>query len=220
MNNGIDKNIKFLCDDLFEGRIDSVLIYGEPQDASAVLKGVYDVAKNSPQFLCSWHDAKKITTPFDFFEPILKLKYEAQYDALKEKKWFKDMAAKDSPNRFEFASLCAQEPNLKDLKDEKKRRMPLIFIDGIEELFFNMDFGHLDEKEIEKIFSIDFLEQPVAAGFGNNLRAHLHQSGLGIFYGSVLDPAGRKYNATLNNYHYLFYAHNFRQHTLHRLQKY
>lgn len=211
MSNQIQRNIEFLCDNLFNGSTDSVLLYGEPQNTSAVLKGVYSAAKNNHSFLCSWHDGAKIAQPMDFFGPILKLKYREEYGAIKEKKWFKDLTAKDSTNVFALASLCAQE---KGSADVQKAKTPLIFIDGIEDLFFNMDFGHLDKKEAKKIFGLNFLDQPTPKGFGNNLRAHLHQSGLGIFYGSVLNPKSMQCNATLNNYHYLFYSENFRAFTL------
>ena len=210
--NKLGKNIKFLCDDLFEGRRDSVLIYGTQPDATTVLKGVYNSAKNKSGFLCSWHNADKIKKTMDFFKPILRLKYGAKYAALEQKKWFKELAAQqDNNDVFQIASLCAQEPKS---NDAQKRKLPLIFIDGIEKLLFKIDYGNLAAQSVKKLLTANFFEQPLPNGFGNCLRGYLHQTSKGVFYCAVHDYNSTEYNATLGNYSYLFYSENFRTHEI------
>ena len=197
--------IELLCKDLFDEGQSHTLLYGKPELTLAILKGVYQRAKEKPGLLCSFHNASKINQPMDFFEPILKLKYEDEYESLKQKQWFKNLLKKrDGREIFRLSGLCAMEEKS---NNSNQRKLPVIFIDGIEELLFKMDYSHLKDKE-RKNFN---LEQPIPRGFGNCLRGDLHQTNRGIFYGTVRDIKKIDYLATLGNYNYLFYEGNFRQ---------
>lgn len=68
---------------------------------------------------------------------------------------------------------------------------------------YNKDYGYLDEEDRKKLIT-PFMEQPLPKGFGDCLRPHLHQTGNGIFYGSVMNTGGMEFAATLLNYQYLF----------------
>ncbi len=210
----LEREIEFLCEDLFEGGRNHVLLYGKPERTLPVLQGVYERAKKREEFLCSWHDASKITQPMDFFEPILRLKYGSEYESLREKSWFKELAVRDNKDGvFQLARFCGRE---KDSKNPHLRKLPLIFIKGIEELFFTMDYGHLDEEGRKKLMNYftPFTELPLPKGFGDCLRGYLHQTGNGICYGSVMNTKRMEVAATLLNYQYLFYGENFRDHAV------
>ena len=151
------REIEFLCEDLFLEGQNHVLLYGKHEDTLAVLQGIYKKAKKDKTFLCSWHDSSKIIKPMDFFEPILKLKYEKKYNELKEKDWFKELVAKNTMDGvFRLTEFCGKEKNS---KFRNARKLPIFFIDGIENLFFKFDYSHLDEEGRKKLLSIDFLEQ-------------------------------------------------------------
>lgn len=213
MRNPLEPEIEFLCEDLFERGRNHLLLYGKPEDTLSVLKSVYERATKRGEFLCSWHDASTITCPMNFFEPVLQLKYGEEYNLLREKLWFKDLVARnDRSGVFQLAGLCGRE---KASKNPNARRLPLFFIDGIEELFFKLDYGHLDEESRKNVLSGDFMDQHfLPRGFGDCLRSHLHQTGTGIFYGTVRNSGGIQFQATLGNYYYLFYDENFMNHTL------
>ena len=213
MKDLLKKEIDFLCEDLFLERKNHVLLYGKHEDTFAVLQGIYERAKKDKTFLCSWHDASKIINPMDFFEPILRLKYEKGYEVLKEKDWFKELIEKNTMDGiFKLTEFCGKEKNS---KFQNARKLPIFFIDGIEDLFFKFDYSHLDEEGRKKLLSINFLEQPLPKGFGNHLR-NLHQSGKGIFYGLVKNTESLEFKSTLGNYNYLFYNENFRNHDVWR----
>ncbi|MEK6816023.1 MAG: hypothetical protein AABY09_00280, partial [Nanoarchaeota archaeon] len=83
-------------------------------------------------------------------------------------------------------------------------------IDGIDELFFKMDFGHLNENEIAQAMSpMSWEDRPLPKGFGNCLRRYLHQTRDGIFYGAARNYESPQFQMTLANPGYLFYALNF-----------
>src|SRR3989339_764530 len=186
------REIEFLCEDLFLEGQNHVLLYGKHEDTLAVLQGIYKKAKKDKTFLCSWHDSSKIIKPMDFFEPILKLKYEKKYNELKEKDWFKELVAKNTMDGvFRLTEFCGKEKN------------------------FKFDYSHLDEEGRKKLLSIDFWEQPLPKGFGNHLR-NLHQFREGIFYGLVKNTESLEFKSTLGNYNYLFYNGNFRNHEVWR----
>ncbi len=165
--------------------------------------------KREKNVLCSWHDASAIAQPMDFFEPILQLKYGNEYDSLKEHSWFKKLLeSKEGSGIFQLAGLCGREEGS---ANPNARRLPVIFIDGIEELFFKMDYSHLDEEGRKKLLTGDLMKVPGDKGFGNCLREYLNQNlaAKGLFCGSVKNTGGIEYRATLGNYHYLFYCGNF-----------
>ncbi|MCK5300188.1 MAG: hypothetical protein KAJ54_03475 [Candidatus Aenigmarchaeota archaeon] len=208
MVSATEKDIEYLCKDLFDKEKNSILLYGDPKQTLAVLKGVYDKANKRKEFLCSWHDASKIDQPMDFFEPILRLKFGDEYEQMREKSWFKDLSGRETKSGvFQLACLCVQDNNS---KNPNERRLPVIFIDGIDELLFKMDYSHLDQEGRKKVLSDRYMEQPSPKGFGDCLRAYLHQTGKGIFYGSVGNVDSIENKATLGNPHYLFYGRNFR----------
>lgn len=208
----LEREIEYLCGDLFDRGQNHVLLYGKPERTLAVMRGVYERAREREEFLCSWHDASAIAQPMDFFEPILRLKYGDEYDSLREESWFKDVAARNElEGVFQLASLCGREESS---ENPNAQRLPVIFIDGIEELFFKMDYGHLDEEDRKKLLTGGFMEQPLPKGFGNCLRGHIHHAKTGIFYGTVRNTEGIQFGATLGNYPYLFYSENFMNHRL------
>ena len=202
----LETNIEYRLDMLQNGG-GSVLFYGTPEDTLAVLREIYERAKKNEEFLCSWHDASKINQAMDFFEPILQLKYGVEYNSFKKGYSFKYLASrKDMDGVFQLASFCGQE---KDSKNPNARRLPIFFIDGIEELLFKIDYGHLTWADKLKLLDKNPYERPLSKGFGKCLRGHLHQTTKGIFYGTVKTEEGIQYMATLGNVHYQFYAGNF-----------
>ncbi len=193
----IEHKIAYLCEDLFYRGRNSVLIYGQPEQTQKVMKAVYDAAKEREEFSCTWHDASAITKPSQFFEPLLRAKYGAESGILEKL---------DTFSLYELSDLCSREENS---QDPNARKLQVIFIDGIEKLFFKMDFDHLDEENKTKLSARDFMERPLPNNFGNYLRAALHQRSEAVFYGTIHDTKGIEYGLTLGNYHYLFYADNF-----------
>lgn len=205
MEESLSPILECLSRDLDDAR-NSVLFYGEPKLTKRILDKVYSLAKEKKELLCSFHDASLIKHPLDFFEPVLRLKYGDEYESLIKQSWFKDlMASNDGRGIFQLAGLCGREENS---ENPNARRLPVFFIDGIEELFFNMDYGHIDKEEIEQILN------SWDKGFGTALRSNLHQTHNGVVYGRVRNLDGIEYGATLGSYHYLFYAGNFRPFTL------
>jgi hypothetical protein len=194
-----DQEIQFVCERINEEQ--SLLITGNYPLALEFGKQVFSRVQLEGRYLCTWHDASLIRTPLDFFEPVLKLKYGSQYETLKRQ--LEDLRRR---NIFELARFCGSDSEFHDGK------MPLIFIDRIEELFFNLDYGPLDDRVKQKLLNSDFLEQPISQGFGNALRAHLHQEQRGLFFGIVRNTESFEFLATLGNYHYLFYEENFCPH--------
>ena len=195
MDESVKFHIDYLCEDL-DGAKDSVLIYGDPEMSNSILNGVYKKLKTNNEYLCTWHDADNINEPMDFFKPILKEIYKKEYQKIINENWFKQ-------GDFGIASLCIKESL------PKINKLPIIFIDGIEKLFFKIDFGNLDKLQLINLFSLG--NQPLPNGFGDCLRGELHQTNSAIFYGIVSDSSGIEYLATLGNYEYLFYQDNFRQ---------
>lgn len=204
MEDFLSRESEYLSRDLDTANPNSVLFYGESELTGRLLNQVYSMAKEKENLLCSFHDASLIKQPMDFFEQILQLKYGDKYENLKEKDWFKKITEKEDLDISDFhilAGLCARE---RKSDNPNYRKLPVIFIDGIEELFFNMDYGHFNKKELEQIFT------QWDKGFGTALRSGLHQTLDGVFYGSVRKTDGIEYAETLGRYHYLFYAGNFR----------
>ena len=210
MTSMLKREVEFLCRDLFDKGQNDVLIYGTQEHTLAALTGVYEKAKKREEFLCSWHDASVIYKPMDFFEPILRLKYGVGYEQIKKERWFKDLVRREEKSGvFQLARFCAQEEKS---ENPNARRLPVIFINGIEDLFFKMDYSHLTKEDQRKVLSEDLMEQPLPNGFGDCLRAHLHQAKRAIFYGTVRNTEEIEFMTTLGNYNYLFYNGNFKTH--------
>lgn len=215
MDREIEREIKFISDD-FVARGNSVLFYGKPEHTLEVLRGVYERINEREEFLCSWHDASAIAHPMGFFEPVLRLKYGDEYESVSER--IKDIVKnitlgndRDSFSLGLLAELCGKEEKS---KNSNARKMPVFFIDGIAEFLFRMDYGHLDEEGIERIFNYPSYTQTSPRGFGSCLRAELHQAKKGIFCGTVRNAKGLEHRTTLGNYYYLFYSGNFLCHTV------
>jgi len=208
MEESLVTKINFICKDLFEEARNNFLLYGNPKKTSLMLREIYKQAQKREEFLCSWHNASKIKKPMDFFEPVLRLKYGKRYDTeIVAKPWFKELISRNEKGGvFQLASLCGREENSK-YPNEKKT--PIFFILGMEELLFKMDYRHLNKTSLQKLLTGDFMEQPLPKGFGDCVRGSLHQTGKGIFYGTVRNPNNIKFRSTLGNYNYLFYCENF-----------
>lgn len=204
-----ERLVRMICEELFKGEDNHTLFYGKPKHTLEVLRKIYDFAGKRENLRCSWHDASKIKQPMDFFEPVLRLKYGEYYEQLAAHDWFKDYASRiEKSGVFQLASLCAQE----DVSEHPTAtKMPIFFIDGIEKLFFNMDYRNLDKQKLRMVMTKASYDQPLPRGFGDCLRGYLHQTGKGIFFGSVRDTESIEFKTTMLNMGYLFYCGNFRE---------
>ncbi|MFA6089206.1 MAG: hypothetical protein WC755_05050, partial [Candidatus Woesearchaeota archaeon] len=173
----------------------SVLFYGKESDTNFVMKQIYEKMKQNDKFLCSWHNAELIKTPIDFFDPILKSKYGEEYNSFREEEWFKKGMGELIGRNIDSSKINHQ-------------KLPLIFIEGIENLFFNMDY-YLTELDRINFNPNDETLKTKYGNFGNTLRKGLFTPHNGIIYGSVKDKNSKEYNYTLGNYDYLFYVDNF-----------
>jgi len=216
MNPKLDWLVNVICRE-FNERIseqnldESGLFFGEYHRSLEVLRRVYNTFQAHPALLCHWIDEAQIKTPLDFYEPLLKNKYGSEYVKLKDKKWFKECVAGTSElfPIYYLARLCGQE---KDSKNETRKKVPVIFIDGFEKLLFRMDYGSYDEKQLGEIRQ-NVLRGDINLrdkGFGTSLRAALHQAKAGVILGLIRDPHSVEYALTLGNYFYMFYSDNFR----------
>lgn len=188
------------------GFLNSVLLYGEQKDTLKVMQDVYKKASNRGDILCSWHESSEIKKPMDFFEPILKLKYRERYNEMKKEKFFIEIVEENDLSCL--AEMCQKGKGYKG--DSNKDKLPIFFINGIEELFFNMDYGHLDRKELERRINTFDESLPFCQKFSSSLREQLHQTGKGVFYGIIKSTDSLDYRCTMAEYHYLFYADNFK----------
>jgi hypothetical protein len=224
--------VNFLFEDLIKcrplGSQNHPLIYGNQEDSLEILERLYDLCNNREEFLCTMHDASKINTALDFFKPILKTKYGEEYKKyFEEENWFREIIKNpNSKDIFELSEYCGMEKTSENLNH---RKLPLIFIKGMEELLFKIEFAHSSPREIERlelmininpnamstknymaIRDAKYIGIPKTKGFGNHLRGHLHQFHKGIFLGTVKNEHGVEFKSTLGNYHYAFYEHNFK----------
>jgi hypothetical protein len=175
------------------------LIYGN--DSTIFLKQVYEFFKTEDKFRATYHDESLVQTPRDFLEPILMLKYH-DYDSWKEELW----AQKKSGLPFFdiIIDSCGQE---KDSDDPVKRKKPLIFIDGIENLLYKLDLYALSEEKQKEV--IDSGKSDNLFHFSSALRAALCTPNKGNIVGVVNNFESIEYKFTLGTYHYLLNADNF-----------
>mgnify|MGYP001568132253 CR=1 FL=1 len=207
MKETFNMDIAYLSEELFKSGKNNTLLYREPENTLEVLQKIYEKANKREEFLCTFHNASLIKKPMDFFAPILKLKYGEEYEDSFKSDWFKDIInSEDVSETSRLADFCGKDEKSDNLRHKK---LPLIFIEGIEELFFKMDYGHLDDDKLKNFFRRGYLEQPGHRMFGNCLRGSLPQTGNAIFFGSVRNNKGIEYATTLGNYHYMFYSGNF-----------
>lgn len=197
----MEKWTKFLLEDLsIDGK--SFLLFGKPELTSAILRETYNKAKEKG-FLCSFHEASKISESMDFFEEILKMKYGKEYNSIKKEYPFEQLYNKFKNDRMGLNGLASE---LCSIGIEKNNPL-VIFIDGIDKLFFNMDYSHLSEAKIKKL-SKTHSYRPGQL-FGNNLRSKFLQVEKGIIYGTVKNPKGIEYLTTLGTPGYACYNGNF-----------
>ncbi len=202
-----------------------------------MLNELYKRASQNPQYLCTFHDASKIKSAKDFFVPILKLKYGEDYndvlsylgdtvenildahDALDVKEYCKDWMLSSAVD--EIIRSIARNPNGKHENDKK---LPLIFVDGLDTLFFNLDYGKhadflkanvevlseehkIDETTVNKIEKILTLDK-----YTSRLRSKWHQvsqdKGARI-HGLMRNNDSPECRYTLSRYDYMFYGGNF-----------
>ena len=95
-----------------------------------------------------------------------------------------------------FADACGE--NL-----EHKRLF--VFVDGMEELLFKLDFPNYESSDFKKIRSDGSSGSQL---FGNTLRADLFNKGA-VFLGTIKDLESTAFKTTLGNYNYMFYLGNF-----------
>ena len=127
----------------------SILISGN-ENGLKIFKALYERVSQNPAYLCTFHDASKIKSAKDFFVPILKSKYGDGYDDVLShlgdtvenildaydsdsgNNGTNSILSIDSEVHYIIKSVVRNPPELCDVK-----KRPLIFIEGIEELFFN-----------------------------------------------------------------------------------
>lgn len=179
----------------------NVLLFGNIENTSKVLEKTYEDLSKNKQFLCSFHNASRIKSALNFFIPILKLKYKDNSTVCEKliDIYLKLVSQKnDETQLFHIAEVCGQD--LKG-KTENEKKLPIIFINGIEKLLAKIDFPNLHKKDYKQTNDLNF---------GNCLRGDLHQTGKAIFCGTVIDYNSLEYKATLaNGARYMFYCGNF-----------
>lgn len=202
--------IGWICEQLLSREYeDSMLFYGHPEQTTEVLQGIYSTMKKSERFRCTYHHASKIKRLMDFYEPILRLKYGDKYENIIEEEHIRKIRDRNNPRELlVLTQFCAQEPRA---TEPQHRKMPLLLIEGIEELFFEREYGYLSEEEKQKLVNQrDLFEGTRSLGLGNSLRAYLHQSKRGIIFGTVKDENSIQYRITFGDYSYAFFQGNFR----------
>jgi len=190
MEYSLDIEVQLVCERILDKG--SVLLFGNSEDTLKVLKKAYEELSKNNEFLCSYIQASEVKEPLDFFTPILKLKFGENYrDRIKS---FFELHSKypDRIGIFHLTDYCGQES---EGKTENERKLPIIFVEGIEELLFKLDFPNGLNKREE--------------GIGNSLRGGLHQTKKAIFCGNVKNDKSIAYKSTLGNYGYMFYEGNF-----------
>lgn len=243
-NQKIQKTFNYLTDNLNRGINDWILLYGKPGETAYLLKDLlFPYFSNIDRYFCVYIDASNIETPLDFFVPILKEKYGDKYYDEEVRDLVKIYAEGNENYIFKLSELCGQEKRI-DIHNAAK--MPIILIEGIEEVMFKLDYPEIssDEnkkrecytqmlnEEIKKMkdmenkkelfeseFSdvIDYAVLPNKKMFGNCIRADLQQFIKAIVFGTVRNPANIEYLATLQRPGYSLYKHNFHRVDLEQL---
>lgn len=206
--------VDLISKDLLDMPSTHTLIYGKPENTFEVLQGVYDVLVKREEFRCTLYNPSEINNPLDFFLPVIKMKYGEDYEQ-KAKPTVERILSLASAN--DLAGLCGREEHS---SFPNARKTPVIFVDGIEQLLFKLDFPGLDKPFIRRYADMirkradeehyTPIELPMDKGFGASIRARLHQNKAGVICGTVIDNASIDYAATLGNYNYMYYDQNFR----------
>lgn len=201
----LDIQVKIVREKILNGS--SVLLFGNSENTSKVLKKTYEELSEDNKFLCSCHHASLINSPLDFYTPILKLRFGKDYES--KLKYFFEMQSKhpDKIRIFELTDYCGQDLQG---KTENERKLPIIFVEGFEKLLFKLDFPKLLKEEYKGAL-VPYSEGGIKSlGFGDSLR-HLQQAippKISIC-GTVKDHEGIECKTTLANRGYLFYSGNF-----------
>lgn len=199
--------IQRLCEGISDN-LQSTLIFGGREKTKELLGTVYEYAKGVDTVLAVYVDSSKIKTPKDFFECILKQKYDILteeqkiiVDSLCSGKL--DLDADTVTNAIhDLVALCGRQ--------NKESKHSIIFIDGIDNLFFNLDYGHLDAESIERLLK-DNAPHHSSSMIITSFRAYRDEYTelSSFFYGTVWNRDSKEYKLTLENYHYPFNAMNF-----------
>ncbi|MEK6733982.1 MAG: hypothetical protein AABY27_02615 [Pseudomonadota bacterium] len=160
-----------------------------------MLRELHKDVNVSNQFHTVLYSYQEINTVFDFFNPILKLKYAEEYDSMINDSDF------DRNDVYILSELCIEK--------EVNHKKPLVFIEGLEKLLFKLDYSHFDEETVKKVLRNSY-NAPAPIGLGNSILASWHQTGESIVYGTVYNTYSKEYRATLGNFSYLYNAHNFK----------
>lgn len=238
-SNSIDKNIQSALN-FCSSRLNYLhfLFMGNKDKSLVVLKELYNRASQNSEYLCTFHDASKIKSAKDFFVPILKEKYGEEYNTFifgaSGKTVENVLDEYDSPDFYnlnkgelfsskDITNIISSIARNHSGKHENDKRFPLIFIDGIEELFFNLDYGnHADFLKLNfKDFSDGNRDSPELDKMFKILRSQKYTPIMRSLWNQFTEGDGarihgviRKYDGlesvcTLRNYDYLFYEGNF-----------
>jgi hypothetical protein len=182
---------QFACESLSEDN--AVLLLGDPTRTFGVLKEAYSIMGARHEFLCSLHESSEIDSLGEFLNPILKMKYGEKYSSVKASVYSAQILNPEIREMPYLIEMCGKSL---EGKTENERKLPIIFIEGIEELFFKLDFPSGPSK--------------LDRGFGNCLRS-LWSARKANFCGTIKSKDSPAFLSTMENYDYLFYRRNFRE---------
>ena len=184
-----------------------ILIYGNPKRQSFLMNHLSNsYISPTDEFFYIYLKSSEIETPLDFFLPILKKKFGEQY--------FEENVAGvvdmfvgggEEDEIFSLSEMCGKE-EISGIDNSDK--MPVILIDGIEEVLFSLDHPGMCVDKSGIVLNDQKLSDDL--GFGRHLRKYLHQmADKAIVYGTVKDSDSIEYLLTLGNEKYQLYANNF-----------
>ncbi len=184
-----------------------VLVYGNPKRQSFLMNHLSNsYISPTDEFFYIYLKSSEIETPLDFFLPILKEKFGEQYYEEHIRSvvdMYLDSDEKDSV--FMLAEMCGKE---KVSGADNSDKMPVILIDGIEEVLFRLDYPETDIGKSD--IGTGRQKLPDDLGFGRHLRKYLHQvADKAVVYGTVKDSESIQYLLTLGNDKYRLDANNF-----------
>ncbi|MCK4808972.1 MAG: hypothetical protein KAS90_05090 [Candidatus Aenigmarchaeota archaeon] len=185
---------------------DWILIYGNPKRQSFLKNLLYSHISRMDEFFCIYLESSEIKTPLDFYLPILKKKFGDEYfeeNIVGVVDMFIDSDEKE--DIFSLSEMCGKE---KVSGIDNSDKMPVILIDGIEEVLFGLDHPGINVDKSCIVLNNQKLSDDL--GFGKSVRKYLHQiADKAIVYGTVKDPDSIEYLLTLGNEKYQLYANNF-----------
>lgn len=184
-----------------------ILIYGNPKRQSFLMNHLSNsYISPTDKLFYIYLKSSEIETPLDFFLPILKKKFGDKY--------FEENIAgvvdmfinsDEEDEIFKLAEMCGKE---EVFGIDNSDKMPVILIDGIEEVLFGLDYPGINVDKSCIVLNDRKLSEDL--GFGRHLRKYLHQmADKAIVYGTVKDSESMQYLLTLGNEKYQLYANNF-----------